>query len=40
MICGPVSFTHDSNFISKFQILDMLTLQTTTIILCLDNPFM
>ena len=31
-------FTHDSNFISKFQILDMLTLQTTTI--STDNPFL
>lgn len=41
MICGPVSFTHDSNFISKFQILDMLTLQTTTVSsFGLDKPFL
>lgn len=41
MICGPVSFNQDSKFISKFQVLDMLTLQTTTISnFGLNNPFL
>lgn len=41
MICGPVSFILDSTFISKFQILDMLTLQTATIsTFGLNKPFL